>query len=364
MRSFEFLPTISFTVYLTFLVLLLGPGPGGFVRAQNVTGPTTTAVCQSGFDWMSNSKGQSPCLIAAYLGSACISSGEFTVSGLTGPGNQYAEPTSTSYTECKCNTVYYDILSACAICQAGLADLWSDWILQCPKSMVLVGQFPYTPPTEVPAYAYYDPTSSNRFNVTAAQEIMTAKPKSSVPIGAIVGGVIGGIAVLAAFGGGIFWLVRRNRATKHKAPSQDFYPPLVQYQPPPFTPAVNAYPAPGVNQFNQINQSNQGGYSGPGVHTNQVGLQQGVDPRMSQFQPQMFAPPQAAQAPPIQYNPDDPSTFPVTPAPSNPTPPAHAYAPLPSTPQTTHTPLGPQYTGYSNPNPNYGGYSGQPGQAV
>lgn len=83
---------------------------------------------------MDNSKGQSPCIITAYLGGACYNGRasipimpysfssdvqqEFSVPALA-PGFVYYGPYTdeANQIKCECNTVFYNIISACGLCQ-------------------------------------------------------------------------------------------------------------------------------------------------------------------------------------------------------------------------------------------------------
>ena len=66
---------------------------------------------------MTNSHGQSPCVVASYLWSACDDN-----------------PTDTYIANmpCECSTVYYAIYSACKICQDDqVNEPWRAWKLNC-----------------------------------------------------------------------------------------------------------------------------------------------------------------------------------------------------------------------------------------
>ncbi|KAF7338140.1 hypothetical protein MVEN_02038800 [Mycena venus] len=53
--------------------------------------PSTNATCSPAFAWASNSLGQSPCLVAAYLGSVC-DNGLFMVPALANDLSSYQGP--------------------------------------------------------------------------------------------------------------------------------------------------------------------------------------------------------------------------------------------------------------------------------
>jgi len=205
---------------------------------------TSNATCQPEYNWMTNSKGQNPCLVASYLQGAC-NNGDWGVVELP-PGTHYTGPTQDEVNACQCSTVTYSMISACGICQNGTAEGWTTWSTNC--STLYVTQFTdnIPPGTAVPAWAYLNVTIEDEFNPIAAEaEAETNLPEStgtsaptasasSSPIGppssgsnkssnagAIAGGVVGGLVGLGLVAGVIaICLVRQRRA--HRAPSASF----------------------------------------------------------------------------------------------------------------------------------------------
>ncbi|KAI0093204.1 hypothetical protein BDY19DRAFT_922657 [Irpex rosettiformis] len=148
------------------------------VAAQN-----STAKCKSGFDWMSNSLGQSPCLIAAYLGAECSND---PASYVIQPSVEGYYQSKASATLCNCNTVAYSLFSACAYCQTGalVYETWAKWKANC--SLLIpppVSQYPEDIPngTAVPAWAYYNVTDTGFFNVTTAEAFAQQNSSEIVP---------------------------------------------------------------------------------------------------------------------------------------------------------------------------------------
>lgn len=209
-------------------------------RAQQAT---TTAVCGSQYGWMNNNRGQSPCLVAAYLQGAC-GDGEWTVPALpstTGQQLAYDSPTNATQSLCTCSAAVYNLMSACAACQGGGWRLFAPWATQCTSAnlLTLPNSFPTNIPvpsdTTIPAYAAKDPRtwSDGRFNLVEAQAIAqnitsntvtsstssptTASSSSTSPsgsstsnnsnTGAIVGGVVGGVLGLALIAVLLTWLI-------------------------------------------------------------------------------------------------------------------------------------------------------------
>ncbi|KDQ09234.1 hypothetical protein BOTBODRAFT_191269 [Botryobasidium botryosum FD-172 SS1] len=279
-------------------------------HAQSTASGFTNATCLPAFSWMTNSMGQIPCLVSAFLSSDCFGGGWFVDALPAGGRGPYNVPTAANANQCRCNTVAYDLIQACSYCQGGLISTWSQWSVNCPSNVTAVGKYPRPVPagTTIPNWAYWDPVShGGSFNATAAQLF---NPNSSgggghkTNVGAIVGGVIGGIVGLALIAGLVWWILRRRNA---KAA------------------AMNS----GAPATSQVPYTQAPPYGSPGP---QYGQQQ-------QFSPYADAQPLRA------YDPNDPSTFPPTPAHSS-----H----LPG--QQPYQPGYPQQQPYAAPHP--GGYSG------
>ncbi|KAH9928437.1 uncharacterized protein BXZ73DRAFT_102278 [Epithele typhae] len=228
------------------------------VRAQ----VHTNATCSSDFDWMKNSKGQSPCLVTAWLWSPCFFPESFVPA--LAPDDLYGGPVSTAESDlCECNTVAFSTVAACGICQ-GRGDgvvPWSAYDKFCTETAA-VSTYPYTVPsgTEIPAWAFQDVTESNVFNVTKAKAVAasdaavpnsastaptsatstssgastgtvlsntstaqttnsstsdasTGSPTPHRDTAAIIGGVLGGVLGVIIVGGLAAFVVRRRRRT-------------------------------------------------------------------------------------------------------------------------------------------------------
>jgi len=242
------------------------------------------------YDWSYNSLKQDPCLIAAYLGSTCHS-GSYTVYPLA-PTSLYYSPSVLESDPCVCNTVMYSLVSACSDCQGGLWSTWSQWTFNCSKTMIMSPvSFPNPVPsgTRIPQWALLDVTlaadwdsvkalstgdspevgpgvligssstasplpgatavtsshsspSSGSGSSSAPTPSQSGSGGSKVPVGAIVGAVVGGAAVIALVVLGVLYL----RRPRQVAPSTAFMAqvPARPYSEVPQTPSNVPTPAP------------------------------------------------------------------------------------------------------------------------
>jgi len=236
---------------ITLSVLLFSSS----VAAQ---GPTTQASCGPQYSWMFNSLGQSPCQVAAFLGTLCAPSGNYNVPQDPG-GNVHYDP-GFPPSRCDCTTVEYSLYSACAACQSASFSPWANWSKNCSAAgfgSVVDGAFPASlgipNGTAVPAWAFQKILSSNpsTFNVSEAQLVGDmpeglpskpgAQPSSSTPsstaspapstssppsagrknVGAIAGGVVGGVFGLAIIAALLTWCCLRRRRAEPQPPVVD-----------------------------------------------------------------------------------------------------------------------------------------------
>jgi len=238
---------------LFFLLLAFSLVPG-------MTAQTTNASCLPFYGWTDNSRKQSPCQVASVLIGTCTPS--YVVAALPN-GTHYLGPSLDLATPCQCNTVVYSLMSACGACQGRNYESWSEWTTNC--AAVSVGSFPEISPlqTFVPAWAYLDVETNDRFNETAARLAVnatehseplpssayspTVSVKTSTSISSagpptqptlanvnpstsstntslgpdsrldtIVGGVVGGVLGLALIGTVAIWLILRHRERRVK----------------------------------------------------------------------------------------------------------------------------------------------------
>ncbi|KAH9980995.1 hypothetical protein BGW80DRAFT_1162355 [Lactifluus volemus] len=245
--------------FLTFSSILLIIGSA----CAQITAPNCTVTV---FPWMSNSLGQSPCLVAAYLAAVC-NNGAFDIPPLL-PGNSYHGPNGPDDTDlCKCNTVVFNLISACDACQGSPWTTYSAWSYNC-TTKATAGTYPSGVPVgvQVPKWAYAADSVIDDWNITEAELIggaqfrsriassmysqhftgtasfASATTKASTPTvtpasgssstgspssksnsntGAIAGGVVGGVAAASIVAAVVAWFVIRRRRAQ-AAPSTAF----------------------------------------------------------------------------------------------------------------------------------------------
>ncbi|KAJ7709713.1 hypothetical protein B0H17DRAFT_1028862 [Mycena rosella] len=232
------------------------------VFAGIAAGQSTNATCSSSFQWAFNSLGQSPCLVAAYLGAVC-DDGLFLVPGLTDDTSFYQGPTVAQANKCGCSSVFYSLLSACAECQSGKVLTWSTFDTNCTTVYPQIFDSNIPSGTAVPHWAYQNVTADDGFNVTLAQMQLeapestanpnptgtTAPPGNSEPpshknsnAGPIAGGVVGGVVLLALVCMTAFWFIRRRR--RGAAPSNLMQTPMGYHATSEITPFSSAIQTP------------------------------------------------------------------------------------------------------------------------
>ncbi|KAI0275887.1 hypothetical protein BGY98DRAFT_1108254 [Russula aff. rugulosa BPL654] len=129
-------------------------------RAPSPAGQTTTARSHaqvsapnctdstgfSSYAWSFNSLGQSPCLVVAYLAAVC-NNGVFSIPPLL-PQHSYTGLSELDIGDkCRCNTIAYNLVSACDACQGEEWTTYSSWSDNC-TSLAAPGTFPQAIPAQ------------------------------------------------------------------------------------------------------------------------------------------------------------------------------------------------------------------------
>jgi len=214
-------------------------------NAKRISSQSTEVnSCIQSYQWSLNTRKQTPCLVAAYLETVCKGI-PFSVKALPN-GNHYLGPTFAEADPCTCSSVYYSLISACGGCQDRTFANWTSWSVNCVAVFLTVFPKDIPPATEIPQWAYLNVTEdNNNFNPLRAQQVSEQAPGPPVPststtsvavlptpsntsgspadsssaitshkksnAGAIAGGVVGGIAFLAALVLALFWWSRTKR---------------------------------------------------------------------------------------------------------------------------------------------------------
>ncbi|KAF9013969.1 hypothetical protein BDQ17DRAFT_1341829 [Cyathus striatus] len=228
---------------LLISLVLLSWGFRSNAQTSNVT------QCIADYSWSLNSLHQTPCLVAAYLESAC-STLSFQVNSIP-EGTHYTGPSFEDANPCICSSVTYSLVSACGGCQGRNFTDWNTWINNCPSVTFTTFPKPISDGTGVPPWAYLNLTvTNNTFDPIAAKENATTAQTTSDVIssstgtiisasgsaissasettqvsnsrhsnaGAIAGGVVGGLAFIAALAVLILWLLIRRRNSRASYP--------------------------------------------------------------------------------------------------------------------------------------------------
>ncbi|KAG7086284.1 hypothetical protein E1B28_002248 [Marasmius oreades] len=194
----------------------------------------STAKCQGGFDWASNKEGSSPCLILAAVSAPCY--GSYTTKPLL-PNEHYDDPDQTNrqITACSCSWAAYNLLGACTACQGLESESihsWPQYSTNCGNyksdTTFWPSEFQIGANQTIPYYAQNNPNNwkEQRFDVSEAQALAAQNkpdytgvpitgpdpPKKGKPVGAIVGGTVGGV-LLVLFLLLLFYMCRRRRAS-------------------------------------------------------------------------------------------------------------------------------------------------------
>ncbi|KAF9053431.1 hypothetical protein BJ165DRAFT_1591235 [Panaeolus papilionaceus] len=285
----------------------------------------------STFRWTYNSVGDSPCEVMNDLVRVCLPGSYYPALGV---GDDYLVPLGIeSQAACICNSVFYSMSSACAYCQDRTWKTWSDFSQNC--STVYVQNFPYPIPgqTRIPTWAYVDvktvfqfspdigkiidasglPDSAAVPSATGTGTKTPARTATHTPTpnavsahhkksntGAIAGGVVGGSAILCIVAG-VLYCRGRGRKKAQAMPST----------------VEEAHEPSSLVQDTQ----------------KPISLMQEVTVHKPTFE--------ASSVDPVkQYDPDDPSTYPLLSSPNGtpmtsgtsttlPTPPMYSGAPEP-----------------------------------
>ncbi|KAI0717150.1 hypothetical protein C8Q76DRAFT_425546 [Earliella scabrosa] len=145
----------------------------------------STVTCLPEFDWMINSKGQNPCLVASWGVVPCVPNG-WIIQPLSSPADRYGGPGPGSRLwNCRCNTVHYSLIAACATCQGypspdGVSN-FTGYARTCPPNILQGAVYPQDipPETAIPAWAYLDLVDDRWDEVAASALAVQNLPEST-----------------------------------------------------------------------------------------------------------------------------------------------------------------------------------------
>ncbi|KAF5355723.1 hypothetical protein D9756_004395 [Leucocoprinus leucothites] len=191
------------------------------------------------WSWMNNKNGSSPCLTAAAVINPCYGP-SYNVPPLLGEdGYEAANGSHNTINGCYCSWATYNLLAACATCQnrSDKVLTWFKWSEKCGSQFTSSNR-PYPSNASIPGdmtFPKWSATNPNlwrdgRFNASEAKakeesnpgdlldpsEVMSSPTpeKNSNSVGAIAGGVVGGIVVIAFGIAAAIFLYCRSRRRK------------------------------------------------------------------------------------------------------------------------------------------------------
>ncbi|KAL5485450.1 hypothetical protein ACEPAI_8092 [Sanghuangporus weigelae] len=120
-------------------------------------------------DQMENNSGESPCTVAQFLMQQCATpDSELVILPLNGSVTSYGNPLEGRW--CTCNTVVYNLMSACAVCQDGLPTDFMTWTKGCAGVSHEYLEDTTARTHIIPRWAYVNVTKQGIFNRAAAEE--------------------------------------------------------------------------------------------------------------------------------------------------------------------------------------------------
>ncbi|KAL5528698.1 hypothetical protein ACEPAF_7835 [Sanghuangporus sanghuang] len=178
------------------------------------------ARCNDDTKWMENDSGESPCTVAHFLLQQCATpDSELAILPLNGSVTSYGNPLEGRW--CTCNTVVYNLMSACAVCQDGLPTDFMTWTKGCAGVSHKYPEDTIARTHIIPRWAYVNVTKQGIFNRAAAEEATDEnKGWSAMQIALPI--IIGVAVALLAI---ILFYIYRRRLKRRYDPIGVTYPP-------------------------------------------------------------------------------------------------------------------------------------------
>ncbi|KLO16013.1 hypothetical protein SCHPADRAFT_938202 [Schizopora paradoxa] len=170
-----------------------------------------TATCTPSNSWLDNVDGQSPCAVATALLLACAGVDSSSIPPLpTGQGSY-----SNDLPQCSCNTVMYNLYSACAYCQGGEPSDFRTWTQNCLSSSTPIAYMSFPnlslgATVKTPLWAFTNVTSDGTFDLISIQDAVRPVSHKWSTIQILLPILVAGLTLLI---GGLvaFFVFRRLR---------------------------------------------------------------------------------------------------------------------------------------------------------
>ncbi|CCA77739.1 hypothetical protein PIIN_02961 [Serendipita indica DSM 11827] len=148
----------------------------------------------------------------------------FNVPPLTS-GQRYLPPSGSQINKCQCSSVYYSLLSACAVCQGSPIGTFKEWTGGCFDVLVSIESYPLATPngTQIPPWAFMR-LSNDVFSVTAAGRNATGDPSfgaeshSGLSTAAIIALAVGTVVALILVSIAVYMFCRFRRKHARGSP--------------------------------------------------------------------------------------------------------------------------------------------------
>ncbi|KAF8602086.1 hypothetical protein BDV93DRAFT_509550 [Ceratobasidium sp. AG-I] len=196
-------------------------------QGLRVEAQQTNVTCDVSFYWANNVKGQSPCLVAAYLQGQCFPNKQWNVTSLP-PGTTYLAPSGNDATGCACVSPVYSLMSACAACQGASYISWAQWTANCPSGRINNGTYPFQVPSDtvIPQWALTSISADSTFDIDAAQG---GTGTSTGLSGATVFLIVLLPILLVGLGGFGLWIMWKRKQRRARAGSNAGREPLLRH---------------------------------------------------------------------------------------------------------------------------------------
>lgn len=158
---------------------------------------------------MNNEFGDSPCTVALRLIQSCGGDPSFSIPALNSSMRMYTNPVRDG--RCTCNTVAFNLLNACAICQGGSSSSFTQWTEACPVVHYGYPEQVATRSINIPEWAFLNVSESDTFDIFVARDTAEGnsyEKRDWAPVQIILPIVVA--VVVATVAGVLFYFYRRR----------------------------------------------------------------------------------------------------------------------------------------------------------